>query len=114
MLYSTGDNIFHQILNFILFELFFILAFSSHIQTMFTDPGTVSKGTLNDEYLNPIEQRSSNQQELDTSDIISMGIMYKCTKCSCVRPARAHHCSVCQRCIKSKSYYVIYTLKMQG
>lgn len=26
-------------------------------------------------------------------------VSYRCTKCSCIRPERAHHCSVCKRCI---------------
>ena len=108
MLYSTGDNIFHQLINLILFEIFFVLAFSSHIQTMFTDPGTVPKGTLTPDYLNRMETKNGDQQEFGTGNTIAslpMGIMYKCTKCSCVRPERAHHCSVCQRCIKRMDHH---------
>lgn len=27
-------------------------------------------------------------------------VIYKCPKCCCIKPSRAHHCSVCQRYIK--------------
>lgn len=27
-------------------------------------------------------------------------VIYKCPKCCCIKPSRAHHCSVCQRCVK--------------
>lgn len=105
MVYSTGDNIFHQLLNWILFEIFFVMAFCSHVQTMLTDPGSVPKGTLTTENLNRIEQRNSEQTDLGTGVVFSQSIIYKCTKCSCVRPERAHHCSVCQRCIKRRFFF---------
>ena len=90
----SEKNLAHQILNFALFELFFTLAFASHVKAMFTDPGAVPRGTLTDEY---IAQLELEQQNYGT-------VMYKCTKCECIKPERAHHCSVCQRCIRSDSY----------
>jgi len=27
-------------------------------------------------------------------------VIYKCPKCCCIKPSRAHHCSVCQRSTK--------------
>uniref|UniRef100_A0A915E4W9 Palmitoyltransferase n=1 Tax=Ditylenchus dipsaci TaxID=166011 RepID=A0A915E4W9_9BILA len=91
---SAEDNFYHQLLNFILFETFFILAFSSHFQTMFTDPGAVPKGTLTDDYVAKVERENGHTT-----------VIYKCTKCACVRPERAHHCSVCQRCIKRMDHH---------
>lgn len=41
---ATEDNIAHQIINFIVFEMLFILALISHLKTMLTNPGTVPKG----------------------------------------------------------------------
>jgi len=31
--------------------------------------------------------------------------VYKCTKCSAIKPARAHHCSTCRRCIKKMDHH---------
>lgn len=88
------ENYIHQIINFIVFEMVFILAFCSHFLTMFTDPGAVPKGTLTEDY---IAQLKREQAECD--------VIYKCTKCACVRPERAHHCSVCQRCIRRMDHH---------
>jgi palmitoyltransferase len=58
---------------------------------MFTDPGAVPKGTLNEMTIKRIELE---QQQYGS-------VIYKCTKCSSVKPERAHHCSICKRCIRS-------------
>uniref|UniRef100_A0A183CKR0 Glycosylphosphatidylinositol anchor attachment 1 protein n=1 Tax=Globodera pallida TaxID=36090 RepID=A0A183CKR0_GLOPA len=90
MLGSLADDPIHQSINFLLFELLFFLSGAAHLKTMFTDPGAVPKGTLTKEYIAHLERE---QQNYGT-------VLYKCTKCSCLRPERAHHCSVCQRCIR--------------
>lgn len=41
MLASMNDYLVHQSINFVVFELFAILAFVSHLKTMLTDPGAV-------------------------------------------------------------------------
>ncbi|KAL3102158.1 hypothetical protein niasHS_003567 [Heterodera schachtii] len=92
---SFADNPIHQSVNFVLFELLFFLSCASHLKTMFTDPGAVPKGTLTDEYIAQLER---DQQNYGT-------VLYKCTKCSCLRPERAHHCSVCQRCIRRMDHH---------
>ncbi|KAI8430960.1 hypothetical protein MSG28_001064 [Choristoneura fumiferana] len=44
-------------------------------------------------------------------------VIFKCTKCCSIKPERAHHCSVCQRCIRKMDHhcpwmivYVFYLL----
>ncbi|UYV83813.1 ZDHHC7 [Cordylochernes scorpioides] len=32
-------------------------------------------------------------------------IIYKCPKCISIKPERAHHCSVCQRCIRKMDHH---------
>lgn len=75
MMASWSDYILHQTLNFVLFEFFSAFALISHLKTMLTDPGAVPKGTLTDDYVARLEQ-----------DRERGSIIYKCTKCSAIRP----------------------------
>jgi palmitoyltransferase len=83
-----------QSINFLFFEIFFVLAFLSHVKTMITDPGSVPKGNLTDDYLQRLEKERTAGVAL-----------YKCHKCASVKPERAHHCSVCDRCIRRMDHH---------
>lgn len=88
---NTGYDV-HQAINAVVFHIFVILAFSSHARTMFTDPGVVPRGNASDEYM----QRMGLKQGQ---------VVYKCSKCCCIKPERAHHCSVCQRCVRRMDHH---------
>ncbi|CAI2306871.1 unnamed protein product [Caenorhabditis sp. 36 PRJEB53466] len=92
MLYSWEEYPFHTALNFIIFEGFSVLAVISHLKTMTTDPGAVAKGDATDEVLERIQ-------------LLNGPPVYKCNKCSSIKPDRAHHCSVCERCIRRMDHH---------
>ncbi|KAI6238290.1 Palmitoyltransferase [Aphelenchoides fujianensis] len=83
-----------QGVNFAIFQSFFVLSFLSHFRTMTTDPGAVPKGNLTEDYL----------QRLERERAVGAPI-YKCQRCASVKPERAHHCSVCDRCIKRMDHH---------
>lgn len=83
-LYST--------VNMIIFQTFAFLAFASHLRAMFTDPGAVPKGNATKEMIQQMGFREGQ-------------VIFKCPKCCSIKPERAHHCSVCQRCIRKMDHH---------
>ncbi|XP_077301843.1 palmitoyltransferase ZDHHC3 [Arctopsyche grandis] len=78
--------------NMIVFQTFAFLAFASHLRTMFTDPGAVPKGNATKEMIKQMGFREGQ-------------VIFKCPKCCSIKPERAHHCSVCQRCIRKMDHH---------
>lgn len=82
----------YSVINMILFQTLAFMAFASHLRTMFTDPGAVPKGNATKEM---IQQMGFRKEQ----------IIFKCPKCCSIKPERAHHCSVCQRCIRKMDHH---------
>lgn len=82
----------YSTINIIIFQLLAFLAFASHIRTMLSDPGAVPRGNATKEM---IEQMGYREGEM----------FFKCPKCCSIKPERAHHCSVCQRCIRKMDHH---------
>lgn len=60
---------------------------------MTTDPGAVAKGDCTDETIERMQLINGQQT------------IYKCQKCASIKPDRAHHCSVCERCIRRMDHH---------
>lgn len=65
----------------VIFEIWFGLALWAHLACMLTDPGTVPK---------EVETEEGTKQ---------------CTKCNAPKPPRAHHCSICKKCIMKMDHH---------
>jgi len=106
--YST-----HNVIAGGIFHMLAFLAVASHMKAMLTDPGAVPRGNATRE------------------NILKMGlkegqVVFKCPKCDSIKPDRAHHCSVCRRCVckmdhhcpwvnncvgeNNQKYFVLFTL----
>lgn len=110
-------NSFYSSLNMAIFQSLAFLAFASHLRTMFTDPGAVPKGNATKEMIQQMGFRDGQ-------------VIFKCPKCCSIKPDRAHHCSVCQRCIRkmdhhcpwvnncvgenNQKYFVLFTFYIAG
>ncbi|XP_066505678.1 palmitoyltransferase ZDHHC7-like isoform X2 [Hoplias malabaricus] len=82
----------YAVVNGMLFNSLAILALTSHLRTMLTDPGAVPKGNATKEYMSSLQLKPGE-------------VLYKCPKCCSIKPQRAHHCSICKRCIRKMDHH---------
>jgi len=92
LLGNSHDYTLHQMANAFVFHMCWLLALVSHVRTMLTDPGAVPKGNATDEFIRRLGLKEGQ-------------VVYKCAKCCSIKPERAHHCSVCQRCIRKMDHH---------
>ncbi|XP_007899869.1 palmitoyltransferase ZDHHC3 isoform X1 [Callorhinchus milii] len=91
MLLPTKD-VMYSVFNGILFNALAFLALASHSRAMLTDPGAVPKGNATKEFIESLQLKPGQ-------------VVYKCPKCCSIKPERAHHCSVCKRCIRKMDHH---------
>lgn len=91
MLIPSRDYVY-TIINGIVFNLLAFLALASHCRAMLTDPGAVPKGNATKEFIESLQLKPGQ-------------VVYKCPKCCSIKPDRAHHCSVCKRCIRKMDHH---------
>ncbi|XP_078256879.1 palmitoyltransferase ZDHHC7 isoform X1 [Rhinoraja longicauda] len=82
----------YSLINGIVFNCLAVLALSSHLRAMLTDPGAVPKGNATKEYMENLQLKPGE-------------VIYKCPKCCSIKPERAHHCSICKRCIRKMDHH---------
>ncbi|XP_037639579.1 palmitoyltransferase ZDHHC3-A isoform X1 [Sebastes umbrosus] len=87
-----SKNLTYSIVNGTLFNILAFLALASHVRAMCTDPGAVPKGNATKEYIESLQLKPGQ-------------VVYKCPKCCSIKPDRAHHCSVCKRCIRKMDHH---------
>jgi len=107
---STGFVAFANALVFGICSLFALIA---HVRAMLSDPGVT-------------DLNNASPECIARMNLPSGYVLYKCVKCSAIKPERAHHCSVCRRCVKrmdhhcpwinncvgekNQKYFVLFTL----
>ncbi|XP_055136330.1 palmitoyltransferase ZDHHC3 isoform X6 [Symphalangus syndactylus] len=91
MLIPSRDYVY-SIINGTVFNLLAFLALASHCRAMLTDPGAVPKGNATKEFIESLQLKPGQ-------------VVYKCPKCCSIKPDRAHHCSVCKRCIRKMDHH---------
>lgn len=64
-----------------------VLVFTSHLQSMLTDPGAL-----------PLNSFETPNPDLKISSQV-------CLRCKCIKNLRTHHCSKCQRCISKMDHH---------
>lgn len=79
----------------IVLELLSTCTLVAHLRTIFTDPGSVPQKT---------EQTPKIFQGVSDENLGNY-VGYRCSECCSVKPDRAHHCSVCKRCIRKMDHH---------
>jgi hypothetical protein len=92
------------------------MAVASHFYAMTTDPGAVPPDAkplnMPEDHDNDKNERPRDMQSLLDPLPTPPGVKRLCRRCKTFKPPRAHHCSVCQRCIIKMDHhcpYVYYT-----
>uniref|UniRef100_A0A8C0ISK7 Palmitoyltransferase n=1 Tax=Chelonoidis abingdonii TaxID=106734 RepID=A0A8C0ISK7_CHEAB len=97
MLVPSRDYIY-SVINGILFNMLAFLALASHFRAMLSDPARKlaslfpSKSNATKEFIESLQLKPGQ-------------VVYKCPKCCSIKPDRAHHCSVCKRCIRKMDHH---------
>lgn len=91
VIYPSSASITGHI-NMVVFNIGCFMAVASHLRTMFSDPGAVPKGNATKEMIQQMGYREGQ-------------VFFKCPKCCSIKPDRAHHCSVCQRCVRKMDHH---------
>lgn len=85
------------LLNLVLFNIFTILGAYSHFKAMTTDPGAVPKDAK------PLLS-DTQEHDLESNDRPEPFKKF-CKRCKAFKPARAHHCSLCGRCVVKMDHH---------
>lgn len=94
-------------LNRTAFTLVAVLAVYAHFKAMTTDPGAVPPDAQPIPELMPLDnniQSNNGDLEMNAEDPLQPSQSKKkgkrlCRRCNTFKPKRAHHCSICKRCI---------------
>lgn len=111
MSYKTEDGVRHLsmlgYLNSFLFISIAMMAIISHFKAMTTDPGAVPPDAT--PFLDPSEkeQNAGNEKDdkADKPPKLTARPPRICRRCNTFKPLRAHHCSVCNRCITKMDHH---------
>jgi len=76
------------------FNILVTLMMVSHLRAVFSDPGIV-----------PVSHTPVDLSDQDLNNAKGPNGWSLCTKCETYRPPRAHHCRVCQRCIRRMDHH---------
>jgi len=93
-----GDTL-HGYFHILLFNLFSLTAIYSHIRAMSTDPGAVPKEAL------PLLEDLQEYPDVESNINNNAKFRKYCKRCQSFKPIRAHHCSICGRCIVKMDHH---------
>ncbi|PAA65694.1 hypothetical protein BOX15_Mlig033818g1 [Macrostomum lignano] len=86
-----------KIVGAIVYHCLAFMAGCSHVRAVLTDPGTVPLNNDTKENLLRLAPAAGDGQQ--------ERVVYRCPRCSCIKPERAHHCSICRRCVRRMDHH---------
>ncbi|EAW95463.1 zinc finger DHHC-type palmitoyltransferase 7 [Homo sapiens] len=124
-----SKDFWYSVVNGVIFNCLAVLALSSHLRTMLTDPekssdcrpsactvktgldptlvGICGEGTesVQSLLLGAVPKGNATKEYMESLQLKPGEVIYKCPKCCCIKPERAHHCSICKRCIRKMDHH---------
>uniref|UniRef100_A0A2K6S2Q1 Palmitoyltransferase n=1 Tax=Saimiri boliviensis boliviensis TaxID=39432 RepID=A0A2K6S2Q1_SAIBB len=125
-----SKDFWYSVVNGVIFNCLAVLALSSHLRTMLTDPqflldsclvgkihdenwaGPIPLGSCGDRtafvqsfLLGAVPKGNATKEYMESLQLKPGEVIYKCPKCCCIKPERAHHCSICKRCIRKMDHH---------
>lgn len=112
----TVDSTSIMIIFLVFYQILFFMMLWSYIQTIFTKPAAIPEEFK----LPPVEYElldcagtfkmrrqilENFAQNLPVINRTSHGTVRYCEKCRLIKPDRAHHCSVCEKCILKMDHH---------
>lgn len=85
--------------NIFLFNGISLVAMYSHFAAMTTDPGSVPRSAL------PLADDDQEFDQEANEKIVGTKFRKYCKRCKSFKPIRAHHCSICSRCIVKMDHH---------
>lgn len=138
ILLPYAHSSFYSIFNIILYMIVTVLAVSSHVRTMLSDPVSskcvfiLKKSFVTVEIYfkqGAVPRGNATKEHISQMGFKEGQVIFKCPKCCSIKPDRAHHCSVCQRCIRkmdhhcpwvnncvgegNQKYFVLFTVRIK-
>ncbi|XP_058877647.1 palmitoyltransferase ZDHHC7 [Acipenser ruthenus] len=83
----------------VVFNLILLLLLACHFKAVFSDPGMVP---LPEAAIDFSDLRSQSSRNNDRGSCEGWTL---CNRCETYRPPRAHHCRVCQRCVRRMDHH---------
>ncbi|XP_053207126.1 palmitoyltransferase ZDHHC7-like [Panonychus citri] len=98
---------FLSLVNGAIYQILIVLLVCSHLRASFSDPGVVLRPQHNLDFSHEalLSDRESFTSEFSRSSSSNDIRWSVCNKCETYRPPQAHHCSVCQRCIRKMDHH---------
>ncbi|EQC42560.1 hypothetical protein SDRG_00290 [Saprolegnia diclina VS20] len=84
------------LLHISVFTLLCFMALVSHGKAMMTDPGSVPDDAI------PVALKYAPREEMNR---LEEQRYRTCRRCKIYKPARAHHCSICERCVVKMDHH---------
>uniref|UniRef100_A0A8C4UHA5 Palmitoyltransferase n=1 Tax=Falco tinnunculus TaxID=100819 RepID=A0A8C4UHA5_FALTI len=105
MLVPSRDYVY-SVINGTLFNTLAFLALASHFRAMLTDPVSISLSVcLGKKQAGAVPKGNATKEFIESLQLKPGQVVYKCPKCCSIKPDRAHHCSVCKRCIRKMDHH---------
>ncbi|XP_013387524.1 palmitoyltransferase ZDHHC15 isoform X1 [Lingula anatina] len=112
------DTVAEQVILLLLYHPFFLFFGWSYWQAIYTEPGKTPKqfylseqdvarfeSSENEEQQRQILAKLVRDRNLPVQCRTATGAYRYCEKCKCIKPDRAHHCSMCGTCILKMDHH---------